>query len=278
MAREKNINTAVILAAGRGSRMRKGGEGRKSFSSATQNLVEKGLKGLIPVAGRPFLDYTVERLVAVGIDNLCMVVSPDALEMREYGRSVSAGYNIRVSYGVQHQPRGTADAVLACEKIIGQTDFLLCNSDNLYPQDTIRELAGLPAGACAVAGFDRDVLLEKGNFSSERIKSFAALRINDTSDLAGIIEKPESTGEYICNGRLWVNMNLFRFTPEIFDSCRSINLHPERGELELPEAVSHMIEKTGKRFRIVFSEGPVLDMTGRDDIISIRKSLKEQSL
>ncbi len=274
-SKEKNTNTttAVILAAGRGSRMQRQADADKRLSPEVRDLAEKGLKGLIPVAGSPFLDYTVKRLVGAGIDHVCLVLAPKAREMRDYGSRISKKFDIDVSYAVQKAPRGSADAVMASEEAVGGENFLLCNCDNLYPQDALSKLVSLPQGSCAVAGFDRDVMLRSGNFKPDRIKSFAVLHIDNAGNLVEIVEKPQSADNYGHKGKLWVSMNLFRFTPAVFDFCRRIKPHPERGELELTEAVSRMIAAPECRFEAVFASGAVLDMTGKSDIETVKAAL-----
>ena len=66
------------------------------------------------------------------------------------------------------------------------------------------------------------------------MRAFAAIVVGPDGELKEIVEKPPEPERYVRDGRLWVNMNLFRFTPEIFGSCRSIQPDPDRGELELP--------------------------------------------
>lgn len=266
---------AVILAAGRGSRMQSDARCVGELSSEAGKLAGKGLKGLIPVAGRPFMDYNIQRLVDVGIEHICFVVSPEAAEFIEYGERVSSKFGIRVDYARQDSPRGTADAVLAGERAVGEDNFLLCNCDNLYPYSALEKLAGLPAGVSGVAGFERNELLRRSNIESERISSLAVLNMDREGNLEGIVEKPECPEAYKYRGSLWINMNLYRFTPAIFRFCRMIEPHPERGELELTEAVSCMLQTSEHPFRIIFASEAVLDMTERGDIRAVRRALEE---
>lgn len=266
--------TALILAAGRGTRMRREAGGCNGLSPEARRFADRGLKGLIPVAGRPFLDYSVQRLVDTGVERICFVVSPGAGEIIRYGERVKEDYGISVGYARQNRPRGTADAVLAAEKEVGGGPFLLCNSDNIYPADALSKLYSLPPDTCGVAGFDRDMLLKQGNFGHDRISGFAVLRIGETGELLDILEKPQCPQEYECQGKLWVGMNLYRFTPEIFDFCRLVRPHPGRGELELTAAVSLLVRTGRSPCRVVFASGAVLDMTGRSDIISVREALE----
>ncbi len=270
---KNNIQTAVILAAGRGSRMQEDGGEAVRVSDEARRLADRGLKGLIPIAGRPFLDYIVERLCGAGMKKICFVISPGSSEMRDYGRRVSADFDVEVAFAVQKTKKGTADAVSASEGVVGTESFLLCGSDNIHPPDALRKLAAMPEGGFGVAGFDKGILLERSNFDSERISSFSVLNINEDGRLIEVVEKPQEPQKYEFDGKLWVGMNLYRFTPLIFDACRQIPPNKKRGEFELTDAVSYLIAKRSVEFNIVFSRGPVLDMTGREDIESVERAL-----
>ncbi len=265
---------AVILAAGRGTRMQRQAGDANNLSGETKQLAAMGLKGLIPVNGRPFLDYTVERLCRIGVSEICFVISSQADLLRDYGENAADKFDINVNFAVQHEPRGTAHAVLSAEKTVGGRSFLLCNCDNLYPEEALDELKNLPADKCGVAGFDQDVLVEQSNFDKKRVAGFAVLNVDADGHLLEIVEKPQSPEKYKYKNRIWVSMNLFRFTPQIFEACRSIEPNKERGELELTDAVSRLIRYDATDFRVIYAKGAVLDMTGKDDIETVVKLLK----
>ena len=74
---------AVILAAGRGSRMR---EPRSDvlLERAQAEMADRGLKGMIPIAGRPFLDYVLSALADAGYEHACLVIGADHDLVRTY--------------------------------------------------------------------------------------------------------------------------------------------------------------------------------------------------
>jgi dTDP-glucose pyrophosphorylase len=124
-----------------------------------------------------------------------------------------------------------------------------------------------------VVAFDSEALVREGNFAADRVRAFAAIVVGPGGELKQIVEKPPQPEVYARDGKLWVNMNLFRFTPEIFDSCRSIEPNPERGELELPTAVSHLVESGRVPVRVMLAGGGVLDLTRRGDVASAERLL-----
>src|SRR5512144_2670173 len=103
---------AVIMARGLGTRMRHE-DGQTNLSREQQSIAELGIKALIPIGSRPFLDFVISGLADAGYEEVCLVVSPDADLLRSRYSGVHAPTRVRVSFAVQPEARGTADAVLA---------------------------------------------------------------------------------------------------------------------------------------------------------------------
>lgn len=268
---------AVVMARGLGTRMQREQDGLE-LDAAAARVAEKGLKALIPLNGRPFLDYLADGLLRAGFRRICLVVAPDADEMRREARRISAASGAQVDCAVQEKPRGTADAVRAAEGFVGGEEFLLTNGDNLFAVEDLRRMADLPDGRCAVGAFDRDELARRGNIAPERVKSFAVLSLGEDDGLRAIVEKPENPERFARDGRLLVNMNLYRFTPHIFEYCRAVQPDPQRGELELTAAVTDLIADGEVPFDVAPCRGAVLDLTGRADIPRVERALEGREL
>ena len=104
------------------------------------------------------------------------------------------------------------------------------------------------------------------------------MTIDDGGLLTGIVEKPPDPEVYARDGHLWVNMNLYRFTAEIFDACRRIEPDPVRHELELTAAVADLVQRGRPAVRAVYSSEGVLDLTSRSDIGSAERALAGRGL
>jgi glucose-1-phosphate thymidylyltransferase len=68
-------------------------------------------------------------------------------------------------------------------------------------------------------------------------------------------------------------MNLWRFSPSIFEACRRVP-RSARGEFELPRAVAFGIREMGLRFRAVPCDEGVLDLSTRGDIAAVAQRLR----
>jgi dTDP-glucose pyrophosphorylase len=259
------VRKAVVLAAGCGTRMRKS-DGAARVDPAQAAAADAGIKAMIPV-GRPFLDYLLSSLADAGLSEACLVVGPGPSPIRRRCESLGAG-RLRIAFAVQAEPRGTADALLAAEEFAGGSDFLALNSDNYYPVSALRALRALDGPGLAV--FERERLLESSNFTRERVAAFAVLRISQGGELEDIVEKEAAAAD---SGPVLLSMNLWRFSPAIFEACRRVPRSP-RGEYELPQAVRWAIRLRGVRFRAVPCEEGVLDLTARSDIASVAERLR----
>jgi glucose-1-phosphate thymidylyltransferase len=267
---------AVILARGLGTRMQRDAD--VELDQEHLRAARRGHKVLMPLHGRPFLDYVVDSLLRAGLRHVCFVVAPDADVMREQAERIGSASGATVECTVQEEPLGTADAVLAAEEFADGRPFVLSNGDNLYPDGALRELAGAEDDICRAVAFERDALVQNGNLSAGRVRSFAVMTVAEDGRLLGIVEKPEDPDSYVRDGHLWVNMNLYRFTPAVFDACRAIEPDPERGELELTSAVGKLIQWDEVEVRAVFSRGGVLDLTARADIATVERALEGREL
>ncbi len=260
----------MILAGGLGTRMQKTVDGLE-LDETTARMADEGAKGLIPV-GRPFLDHSLQAMLDAGLREFCLIVPPGASAIRAYYEAVTEKLEgATISFAVQPEPVGTANAVAAGRQWAGEEPFLVLNSDNYYTAATVAALAA--ADAPASAAFERDALIAGSNIPADRIVRFAAMELGAGDRLLRIIEKPDNPEDYVHDGKLYVSMNCFLFTPSIFDACEAIEPHPVRKEYELPSAVQHEIDHAGAAYQTVKIAEGVLDLTGRADIGPVREML-----
>ena len=252
---------AVVLARGLGTRMRARDTSAR-LTPEQQRVADTGVKAMIPLNGRPFLDYILSALADAGIQRVALIVAPEHEALRRYYEADAPPGRVHLDFVVQKEARGTADAVLAAESWTAGESFLTMNADNLYPVPALNRLArlnepGLPA-------FDPVDLVRSGNIPADRIRSFAILNIDPQGYLTGIIEKP---GDRAATPGQYVSMNCWHFDTRIFRACREVPLS-KRGEFELPEAVGLAIRQH-VRFKTFPAQGPVLDLSTRADAADV---------
>ena len=264
---------AVILARGLGTRMRREEPGA-ALSAEQAAAADAGVKAMMPI-GRPFLHHVLSALADAGITQVCLVVAPDADEIREHFTREARPTRFTIQFAVQDQPRGTADALLAAESFAGGERFLALNADNYYPVESYRALAALHGAG--VAGFDRHVLVRDGSIDAARIRRYALLRAASDGGLTHIVEKPDEATAAAMGAHALVSMNLWAFTPEIFEACRRAP-PSSRGEQELPDAVRIAMSELAVPFRVVPIAAPVLDLASRNDVSSVALALRDAAV
>ena len=254
---------AVVLARGLGTRMRATDPNVRLTAEQTR-AAERGSKAMMPLHGRPFLDYVLSTLADAGVDRVALVVAPDHAAVHDYYARSAPPSRVHLDYVVQPDPLGTANAVASAERWCGEEPFLALNSDNLYPASALRALAAISEPG--LAAFSRDELTATSNIGPERIKAFAVVGVDAAGYLTHIVEKPERDP-----GTPLVSMNLWRFDLRIFAACRDV-ARSSRGEYELPGAVSLAMDR-GVPFRAVMASGPVLDLSTRGDAADLERRL-----
>ena len=259
---------AVVLARGKGTRMRRA-DRTAAADPAQARIADTGLKAMIPFR-RPFLDYILSALADAGCRDICLVIGPEHDVVREYYERTRPPERVRVSFAVQEEPRGTADAVLSAETFAGDDPFLVLNADNYYPVDVLRALVALDGPGCRRSAGRRSSA--QSNIDPDRIRSYAMLTIDETGMLVDIVEKPDPETFARYGDEVRVSMNCWRFGPSIFTACRSIEPSP-RGELELPNAVRYAVRVMGERFRAIPVDAGVLDLSRREDIAEVERRL-----
>ncbi len=113
------IMIALILVGGKGERLR----------PITNNMP----KPMVPVNGRPFLQYHIEELKKAGIKDIVLCTGYLSHKIKEYFGDGSK-FSVKISYSVEKTPLGTAGAIKNTEKYINDT-FIVLNGDSYLKLD-----------------------------------------------------------------------------------------------------------------------------------------------
>ena len=110
---------AIIQAGGAGTRL-------KSISGDT-------LKPMVPICGKPILEYQVESLVASGVDNIWIVCPANNTQVQDHFLDGSK-WGIHIRYIVEEIPLGTGGALFYAAKFVKE-DFILVFGDLMLDVD-----------------------------------------------------------------------------------------------------------------------------------------------
>ena len=194
---------AIVLAAGKGTRM--------------QPLSNGVPKPMLPVAGKPITAHTAEAAVDAGVDELVFVVGYGEQQVRDYFGS--SYRDTPVSYVVQDEQQGTADAVRATKDHI-DGPFAVLYGDNLYDPDGISRLF--------------DVAPSIASVRVPNPSNYGVLNVEDGA-VTEITEKPEAPQNDLVNAGAYV-------LPEAARDMLDVPLS-ERGERELTDVLDRVISE-----------------------------------
>lgn len=259
---------AVIMARGLGTRLRK--QASAELSEEQQKIAALGLKAMMPLGqqGRPFVEHVISALADAGITEVCLVIGPEHDLVRDHFAALQTR-RVTISFAVQAEALGTADAVAAAQEFCGEDRFLVVNSDNYYPADCLRALLDAPGSA--TLGFDAAELVARSNIPAERVAAFAILEVDPQHQLVEMMEKPSPEVVAQHGPHALVSMNCFLFGPSIFTACAAIE-PSARGEYEIVDAVRHVV-RSGEPVTVVPVADGVLDMSGRGDVADVAQAL-----
>ena len=117
----KKIDVAVIMAGGKGSRLR----------SITNDEIPKPM---VPVDGKPLLEYQVEALKEYGIKKIVMIVGHLGEKIMEHFKD-GKDFGVDIDYIVEKEPLGTAGAFYYLKDKTEARDFLLVFGDVFFDID-----------------------------------------------------------------------------------------------------------------------------------------------
>ena len=192
----------IILAAGRGTRMRE--------------LTQERPKPLLPVQGRPILEWSL-RALRPSVERVLVVTG----YLRQQIAAFMAQQDVFRDYALveQGEQLGTGHALQACRAALTGPDFLVINGDDLFHAPSLQRLAATEAGVLSVRRDDGS--------------QYGVLLTNAAGQLRLLHEKP-APGRYPPPVRVYVGA--CHLTRDILDL--PLTLHPERREYELTQLVN----------------------------------------
>ena len=216
---------AVILAAGKGTRMRE--------------LTSELPKPMLRVQGRPILEHIVAGILAAGVRDLYIVTGWRAeVVENHFGDGKKSGAHI--AYGRQVVQDGTGKAPELAKEFVGDSPFLLTYGDILVPPETYSQMIkrfseGDFAGVITVTRGE-DVTKGGLNFFDEQ---FRLKRLVEKPS-PGQLDQLRREGWLPPGAPAWYNAGIYIFRPSLFDFTAKLQKSP-RGEYELTDAISAMV-------------------------------------
>jgi len=233
------ISTAVILAAGAGSRL---GDLGRHYS-----------KAMLPLAGRPLIEWVAERLRLAGLPRVVVVAHAADRALIQY----AARHGFEVA--TQSERDGIAAAlVCAASSLRNETAFLACACDSLFAVAEIRRLLD-------VATEDEESATIAVQLVAPEQTAARSAVVRDGKLVSEIVEKPVP-GSAPSNV---ISLPLYVLPQRLLE--RAAATAPLRGERYISSALTDDI-RAGGRVRWVEFTGRI-DVTTAADVARVAQQL-----
>ena len=236
------IDKAVLLAAGRGTRMRE----------LTVDLP----KPMIEVRGKPVLQHIIEGLRDAGVREFLLIVGYRADAVENFFGDGSR-YKIDIRYATQVVQDGTGRVVDLARNFVEQSSFVLVYGDILVDPANYKRIVDLPNDTEAIISVTRGEDVSKGG----------AVFLNDKFELVDLREKSQP-GEPTSP---WYNAGVYAFRPSIFEFTAKLKPSP-RGEYELTDAIRELAG-SGKKVKALQLTGEWADVRDPEILARLNSQL-----
>ena len=252
------IKQAIIPLAGLGTRM--------------LPLTSVMPKELMPINGKPNLEYILEECLDAGVNEFIFIISKNKLSIKKYFYNDNfykkiikkkkdkriiqeykkiKKYKKMIKFVYQNTPKGTGDAVLKCQKLIKNKFFLMLLPDDLIiKQNCSKEMIKLhkitKGSVIATKRVDRKTVSRWGILSLKNKKK-SYFQIKDVIEKPSIKNAPSNfaiIGRYILSSKIFGEIK--RLKPG------------QGGEIHITDAIKNLIHKNNNFYANIF-KGKYLD-------------------
>jgi glucose-1-phosphate thymidylyltransferase len=190
----------IILAGGSGSRL--------------HPLTVAVNKHLLPVGGKPMVLRCLEKLTEGGIEEVAIVTNPEYVSNFSALLKSGSGYGCDVTYKVQDEAGGIAQALSLCENFVGDDNCTVLLGDNMF-EDSITE---------DIETFEHDCKLFFKHVPDGH--RYGVGKFEEGIGLYEILEKPKDvTSAFAATG-------IYMYSPSVFDLIKEVK-PSYRNELEI---------------------------------------------
>ena len=201
------IKKGIILAGGYGTRL-----------YPSTNVINKQL---LPVYDKPMIYYPISTLMLAGIKEILIISTPNNVPIFKELLGNGNRWGLEISYEVQTEPRGLADAFIIGETFLGNDLSALILGDNIfYGRQMTKELSS--------RGDENDEGAKIFAYQVKEPERYGVIDFDNDGKPLSIEEKPSSPKTN------WAVIGLYYYDSQVVDIAKSLT-PSGRGELEITD-------------------------------------------
>jgi len=231
----------IVLAGGSGTRL--------------YPLTKVVSKQLLPVYDKPMIYYSLSTLVLSGIKDILIISTPQDIDL--YKRLFGNGnqYGLHLSYAIQPNPDGLAQAFILGEEFIGEDDVALVLGDNIFYGSGFSEK--LKNCVKIVQNQEKAVVF---GYEVKNPERYGVVSFDQNGDALSIEEKPKKPKSN------FAVVGLYYYPNSVINIAKNVK-PSERGELEITSINSDYLKNNNLKVEILGRGFAWLD-TGTIDAIN----------
>ncbi|AKB23270.1 glucose-1-phosphate thymidylyltransferase RfbA [Methanosarcina sp. WH1] len=212
----------IILAGGNGTRL--------------YPMTKSISKHLLPIYDKPMIYYPLSVLMLAGIRKILIISTPKDIPLYQGLLDDGSHLGLKISYKIQEQPGGIAEAFLLGEEFIGNDNVALILGDNIfYGQGLVEHLKEAASNRKGATVF--------GYYVSNP-KDFGVAEFDKDRNVISIEEKPENPkSNYAVPGLYFYDNQVITIAKTIKPSAR--------GELEITSVNNEYLKRKELRVQLL---------------------------